>query len=348
MLVIADKYIPFLKGILEPYAEVRYLEPDEITPESVRDADALLVRTRTRCNAALLEGSSVRFIATATIGYDHIDTAYCESHGIFWTNSPGCNAQGVCDYVEEALRIVESLKLKVESLKLKVESIKSEVENASTPTLGIVGVGHVGSLVAKMAERKGFRVLLNDPPVETEYIQSLQSNPSSKKGNPFVSLDTIVREADIITFHTPLTKTGAYPTYHLCDEAFLQKCKPGAVIINAARGGIVDEQAALSDRERVFITDTWENEPDINMHFLRRSFIATYHIAGYTLQGKINATNLCLDALCRYFSLPQLQIPAETLPPQPQTKPGWIGDVDRQLRQHPELFETLRETYPLR
>ena len=322
------------------------MEPEEITAETVREADALLVRTRTRCNAALLDGSRVRFVATATIGYDHIDTQYCEEHGIFWTNSPGCNAQGVCDYVEEALRVVESSKKKE--------------ERQEPRTIGIVGVGHVGSLVAEMAERRGYRVLLNDPPKEMA-LRDLRnlgnrsdlSNLSGLSSSSFVPLDTIARESDIVTFHTPLTRSGDYPTWHLCDKTFLGKCKPDAVIINAARGGILDEEATLyslniKHSTLNFIIDTWQGEPNISKEMLGRATIGTYHIAGYTLQGKINATNLCLSALCKYFSLPVLQIQKTTLPLQPKPKEGWIMDVDKQLREHPELFETLRETYPLR
>ncbi|MBQ8101251.1 MAG: 4-phosphoerythronate dehydrogenase [Paludibacteraceae bacterium] len=312
MLVLADNYIPFLKGILEPFAELRYLEPEDFTPETVRDADALLVRTRTRCNEALLVSSRVQFVATATIGYDHIDTRYCEMHGIRWTNSPGCNAEGVCDYVEEVLR----------TLCLPQNAV-----------IGVVGVGHVGSLVAAMAERRGMRVLLNDPP----------------KGIG-VPLDIIAREADVITFHTPLVRGGEYPTSHLADAAFLAKCRADVVLINAARGGVLDEQAALLEQHsgKTFVIDTWEGEPRLNIRMLERARLASYHIAGYTLQGKVNATNMCLAALCRHFSLPPLQVPADRLPAHTAPAHGWLSAVDRQLRAHPDSFETLRETYPLR
>ena len=314
MEIIADKYIPFLQGLLEPYARIAYLEPEDITPESVRNADALLIRTRTKCNADLLRNSKVQFIATATIGFDHIDTCYCDEHNIEWTNAPGCNAQGVCDYVEEALASI----------------------NRPHATLGIVGVGHVGSLVAEMSQRKGYTILLNDPP---KHIG--------------VNLEDIARRADIITFHTPLTTTGNYPTYHLCDEPFLDKCKPDAVIINAARGGVVDEKALLKklqnpDSQLSAVIDTWEGEPHLNKALLKEVRIGTYHIAGYTLRGKINATNLCLAALCTHFALPILQIPKKALPLQAETGTGWIREVDRQLRQQPDNFETLRETYKLR
>ena len=341
MLIIADKYIPFLKGILEPYADIRYLEPEEITPAAIREADALLVRTRTKCNAALLDGSKVRFIATATIGYDHIDTEYCNQHGIFWTNSPGCNAQGVCDYLEEALS------LKFSNIPSADGRQMAKLSNEKS-TLGIVGVGHVGSLVAKMAEKKGYRVLLNDPPKEDA--------GDILPGFSYVSLDEIARLSDIITFHTPLTRSGKYPTWHICNEGFLMKCKPDVLIINAARGGILDEEAILKALETKnqktknisYIIDTWENEPRINRAMLDRAMIGTYHIAGYTLQGKINATNMCLDALCKYFSLPALSIPEKVLPLHPETRQGWIMEVDRQLRANPDNFEILRETYKLR
>lgn len=309
MIILIDKYVPFVKGVLEQQgATVRYLEPEDFTPATVRDADALIIRTRTRCNAALLDGSRVRFIATATIGYDHIDRDYCAAHDIYWTNCPGCNAQAVCDYVEEAL----------------------DEYDAEVRTIGIVGVGHVGSLVAKMAERRGLRVLLNDPP----------------KGIG-VSLDDIARECDIITFHTPLTRSGEYATYHLCDETFLSKTKPGALIINAARGGIVDE-AALIRSTHPCIVDTWEGEPNINRQLLNYANLSSFHIAGYSLQGKINASNHCLSELCTFFGLKTCTIDKKLLPLHGDSELGWLRRVSNTLKSHPEKFEYLRESYILR
>lgn len=318
MKILIDKYVPFIQGVLEPYAEVSYLEPEQFTPARVHDADALIIRTRTKCNAALLDGSRVRFIATATIGYDHIDRDYCAAHDIYWANSPGCNAQAVCDYVEEAINALTA---------------------GSNLTIGVVGVGHVGSLVARMAEKRGMRVLLNDPP----------------KGIG-VTLDEIARECDIITFHTPLIKGDApYPTYHLCDAAFLQQCKPGAVIINAARGGIVDEPALVASGHPCII-DTWEGEPSLNRELLSYAQLASYHIAGYSLQGKINATNNCLSELCRYFALPTLHAATPFTPsngatlvnPDGDNAPGWLARISDVLKAHPEDFEVLRESYILR
>lgn len=317
MRVLVDKYVPFLSGVLEPYAEVQYLEPEEFTPERVSEADALIVRTRTKCNAALLEGSKVRFIATATIGFDHIDRAYCASHGIYWTNSPGCNAQAVCDYVEEALQEVFADRL-------------------SGRCLGVVGVGHVGSLVVKMAERRGMRVLVNDAPKQLG-----------------VSLDEIAKNCDVITFHTPLTKTGDYPTYHLCDATFLSLCRPDALIINAARGGIVDE-IALKASNHPCVIDTWEGEPHINTDLLAYARLASYHIAGYSMQGKVNASRNCLQRLCEQLGLPALDIPVQTPHAEQHTtgpgdsEPGWLERVSRTLKNRPQDFEYLRGSYPLR
>lgn len=320
MRVLIDKYVPFTRGKLPPEVEVAYLEPEEFTPRRVRDADALIVRTRTRCNAALLDGSRVRFIATATIGFDHIDRDYCAAQGIRWTNAPGCNAGAVCDYVEEVLlRVVPTC----------------FPQPATQLTLGVVGVGHVGSLVAAMARRLGYRVLRNDPPLGIG-----------------VSLHEIAAQCDIITFHTPLVRNGQYPTYHLCDEGFLQACRPGALIINAARGGIVDEQALVRSGHPCVI-DTWEGEPHINRELLDYALLATFHIAGYSMQGKINATAHCLGELCRYFHLPvpddcHMDTAASHRTGPGDAAPGWMERISASLKQHPEQFEHLRETYPLR
>lgn len=303
MHVLIDQYIPFLNGVLDPYATVDFIAPEEFTPARVQDADALIVRTRTRINKDLLAGSRVQFVATATIGYDHIDTSLDIP---YWTACPGCNAQAVCDYIQEALLAVQ----------LPYKSI------------GIVGYGHVGSRVAAMAEQLGMDVLINDPP----------------KGLG-VSLDEIADQCDIITFHTPLDDT----TYHLCDAAFLSKCRPHALIINAARGGIVDEQA-LFESHHPCIIDCWENEPAIH-HALCQSpqtLLASYHIAGYSVEGKRNASQMCLDALCRFFNLPLLSVNTDQMPPAGDSQPGWLTRVSNQLKAHPENFETLRKQYPLR
>lgn len=294
-------------------AEVCMLPPAEITPQSVRDADALIVRTRTRVNGALLDGSCVRYVATATIGYDHIDRTYLAERGIHWTSCPGCNAQGVCDYVETALHYHFP---------------------AGIPphlTIGIVGVGHVGSLVEQMARRKGLRVLLCDPP---------RAAREGEEG--FVGMDVIAREADIITFHTPLDET----TRHLCNDTLLDACRPDALIINSARGGIVDEQALLR-HTNPYVIDCWEGEPNISEAVLARAEQATFHIAGYTRYGKYRASQMVLDDFSAFFGLKTLIIDEKAVPLQAESLFD-MPSLTAALKAAPSQFETLREQYPLR
>lgn len=315
MLLVIDKYIPFPATLPIPELEILALEPECITSEAVRNADALIVRTRTQVNQSLLDGSSVQFVATATIGYDHIDTSYCEANHIAWTACPGCNAQAVCDFIEESLNFAAD----------------------KTQTIGIVGVGHIGSLVAKMAERKGLRVLLNDSPKRIG-----------------VSINEIAEKCDLISFHTPLTfMPNPFPTFHLCNKTFLHHCKKDAIIINSARGGIFDEEALIQSGHRCII-DCWENEPNINTVFAQSEqvILASYHIAGYSQDGKINASQMCMDAFCKHFGFPALTIEKKSLPLHAEIKgdsaPGWLERVSRQLKANPSAFEQLRKQYKLR
>lgn len=294
------------------------MKPEEIGASAVRDADVLVVRTRTKVNAELLSGSNVRLVCTATIGFDHIDTAWCEAHGIRWTACPGCNAQAVCDYVEEVLEELPAF---------------SHPLDHQQATIGIVGVGHVGSSVAKMATRRGMNVLLNDPP----------------KGIG-VPLDEIAEKCDIITFHTPLTIKGKWPTWHLCNEAFLKRTKPNTLIINAARGGVIDEQALLVSG-RPFVLDTWENEPHISTEVAQAAQRASMHIAGYSLEGKRNATQMCLDTISETFGFTSLSIlnAQHSTPITPgDSASGWLERTTRLLQSAPEQFERLRKQYILR
>ena len=325
MRIVCDTYIPFITEAVRqewPQVEIIPLKPEQIVPSAIQEADALIVRTRTKVNEQLLAGSKVRLVCTATIGFDHIDTDYCDFHGIRWMSCPGCNAQAVCNYIEEAL-----------------------IEVRAKGTIGIVGVGHVGSLVAQMAERKGFTVLLNDPP----------------KGIG-VSLDEIAENSDFITFHVPLagalnTERCAdriqtkYHTWHLCDASFLARCKPGALIINAARGGVVDEQALLRSGHP-YILDTWENEPDIHPDVLRHALFASMHIAGYSVEGKRNASQMCLNAIATAFGLPLIDISTsqhlDISIKKGDSAPGWLSRISDSLKAHPTDFELLRKAYPLR
>ena len=320
MQVVIDKGIPFLDGVFPSDIEVLHLLPEEITPCAVRNADALFVRTRTRINKELLQGSKVRFVATATIGFDHIDQSYCREAGIHWVSCPGCNAQAVCDYVEEA-----------------IASSPHRLIVSSPITIGIVGYGNVGKLVAQMAENHGYRVLLSDPPLG---IGS--------------SLKEIVPQCDVLTFHTPLTYDGEYPTYHLCDAEILHLCKPDTLIINAARGGVIDEQALLSHliasspHRLIASIDCWENEPQLNQELLQRVDLASFHIAGYSIAGKMKASEMCLHAFCEFFSLPILSINKKVVPLHGDSESGWLKRISDQLKAAPDNFEQLRKSYPLR
>lgn len=280
MKIIADENIPYLKGFAEQYGDVTYLPGAAFTKEAIRDADALIVRTVTHFGKEILEGSKVKLICSATIGYDHIDTEYCDANNIKWTNAPGCNSSSVQQYVASVLILL--------SRKYNFD--------LSTKTIGIVGVGNVGKKVAAISKLLGMKVLLNDPPREKQ----------EGKGD-FVSLDQIKAEADIITFHTPLTKEGIYKTFHLADEEFFSSLKDNVFIINSARGGIVDTSAikkALKKQViRGAVIDCWEKEPTIDPEYLELTELATPHVAGYSADGKSNATRMSLEAIATFFDL---------------------------------------------
>ena len=315
MRIIIDQGIPFLEGVFGPGITALHLPPEEITPETVREADALFVRTRTRIDRKLLEGSKVRFVATATIGFDHIDQAYCQEAGIHWISCPGCNAQAVCDYVEEAIS--------------SMKSDKTEL------TVGIVGYGHVGKLVAQMAERKGYKTLISDPPLGIGE-----------------TLQAIAPLCDVLTFHTPLTHKGGHPTHHLCDANILRLCQPNTLIINAARGGVIDEEALCDileeDGKLSTAIDCWEGEPEVNKKLLNMVDLASFHIAGYSIQGKMRASEMCLYAFCEFFSLPILSINKKVVPLHGDSEKGWLLRLTEQLKAAPEHFEQLRKQYKLR
>lgn len=326
--VLIENKIPYIKGLLEESSTVVYAAPGEIDRRLLlgTGADALIVRTRTRCDADLLEGTRVKFIATATIGTDHIDLEYCRWKGIAVSNAPGCNAPAVGQYVMQA--------------------ITAAYPDPAGMTIGVVGCGHVGSIVAKWAAQAGMRVLKCDPPL-------------AEHSDGYVEMETIAREADIITLHTPLTRGGKYPTYHLVDDTFLQSCRrPGIMLINAARGGVTDTGALKrgdsTGRIRHLVIDCWENEPAIDTELLERAFIATPHIAGYSVEGKQRATRMAVEAYCSHFGLP---LPADL--PAPPDAPGHPSlfcrrEQDDLLRQTEVLksryreFEALRNGYDYR
>ena len=334
MKVIVDNKIPYIAGEIEKIADkVVYLPGDAFTKEEVKEADALVVRTRTHCNRDLLEGSQVKFIVTATIGFDHIDTEYCHEAGIAWTNCPGCNAGSVEQYIHSVLLLLKREK------GLKFEEA----------TLGIVGVGHVGSRVKRMAESLGMKVLLNDPP------------RADKGEKGFVDLRTIASESDVITFHTPLIKEGIYRTYHLVDKDFLFSLKRNPVIINSSRGEVVDTASLLialsAGKVKDAVIDTWEYEPVISRELMEVAFLATPHIAGYSADGKANATRMSLEALARFFGV---EADFCVMPPE-YSGIQFSDDAEEAylqaynptrdsewLKKCPEKFEWFRGSYPLR
>jgi erythronate-4-phosphate dehydrogenase len=343
--IIADQDIPFLKGVFEPYAEVEYYRGNDITNKVVKNADALIIRTRTKCNRDLLQESAVKYISSATIGFDHIDTDYCEKNRIKWTNAPGCNSSSVQQYVAAALIYI--------SKKFNF-SLKER-------TIGIVGVGHVGTKIVKLAEYFGMTVLLNDPPrVREEGLCG------------FISLEGILRDCDIISFHVPLNMTGEDKTYHMIDENLLEKVNPGTFIINTSRGEVADtdslRRALRSGTVAGAIIDVWENEPDIDVDLLELVDIGTPHIAGYSADGKANGTSMSVQALSRYFSLgidnwepASIPVPENTVI---DIKNRYASGEDiiaeaiintynisedvLRLRQSPGTFEKQRADYPLR
>ena len=327
MKVVIDSAIPYINGILEPFAEVVYLPGKDFSHEDVADADALIIRTRTRCNEALLHGSKVRMIATATIGFDHIDLDYCTAHGIKVVTAAGCNAAGVLQWVAAALAMLSA----------------DEGWQPNDKTLGIVGVGNVGSLVDEYAHAWGFRVLRCDPPRQ------------QREGGDCLSLEEVAEQSDIITFHTPLDPT----TFHMIDEHLISLMRPDATIINASRGEVAATEALLDAPQRLCI-DVWENEPAISQELLAKAFIATPHIAGYSAQGKANATAMVISAIAEEFGLPLRSWYPEKVAPTRRKKINWaemchtitnycdLSAESTLLRLSPENFESLRNNYNYR
>lgn len=325
--VVIDRAIPFLADYLCDRAEVTALAGDAITAADVRDADALVVRTRTRCDEALLAGSQVRLVVTATIGFDHIDCRWCRRQGIRVATAAGCNARGVLQWVAAVL----------------AHDARCEGWHPSERTLGIVGVGHVGSLVQAYAAQWGFRVLCCDPPRR------------QREGGDFRPLTEVAAAADILTFHTPLDGS----TRHLCDAALLAMLKPAALLLNSSRGAVMDNRAVAASGCR-YAFDVWENEPHLDEAVLQGAMLATPHVAGYSAQGKANASMLAAWALSEHFGWPwEGWYPAEVTPPQPR-EIAWeelLATIDAHydivaeslaLKQAPTDFERFRDDYRYR
>jgi erythronate-4-phosphate dehydrogenase len=343
MRIVADDKIPYLKGVLEPYANVVYLPGDHINADSLKNTNALLTRSITKCNKNLLQDSPLQIIVSATIGDDHIDKAFCSENNIRWATAKGCNASAVLQYVITALFKIAHLG--------KFELLGK--------TIGIIGVGNIGSRMAAVAEFLGMKVLLNDPP------------RAKNEGNEaFVSLDELLEASDIITLHVPLTLAGEDKTYHLCEADFFQKIKKRAVLINTSRGEVVDGSAlkkVISNGKLTdIVMDVWENEPVIDKELLSLVKIGTSHIAGYSINGKARGTAMVVQQLSKFFHLglddwfPHIDQSKEILEMDNAAMPDQeiihdllskvypIENDDRALRQNPENFEALRRAYVFR
>lgn len=337
MKTVIDEKIPFLREALEAMGHsVVPLPGTAISADDVADADALFVRTRTKCCESLLGGSRVRFIGTATIGHDHIDAAYCAGAGITWSSAAGCNAGAVLQYVESVVYMWA----------------KERGCTLQGLALGVVGAGEIGSRVARWAASEGMRVLLNDPP-----------RAKREGADGFVSLEEIAAECDIITFHPTLNRGGEFSSYHLAGKEFfasLEKCR---LLINASRGPVVDNKALLAALDTGKVADAaidvWEGEPDIDKSLLYKVYLATPHIAGYSLEGKHNATKLVLEAFARFSGFSgALPLPALQPPQEAELHAADYASAALEiysplkdslaLKGNPSAFEDLRNNYPLR
>ncbi|XVJ46191.1 4-phosphoerythronate dehydrogenase PdxB [Pseudomonas sp. UBT] len=297
MLIVADENIPLLDAFFEGFGEIRRVPGRSIDRATVEQADVLLVRSVTNVNRALLEGTQVRFVGTCTIGTDHLDLDYFKQAGVTWSSAPGCNARGVVDYVLGSLQTL------------------AEIEGAdlNQRTYGVVGAGEVGGRLVQVLKGLGWNVLVCDPPRQIA------------EDGDYVSLQQIIEQCDVISLHTPLTKSGNGSTWHLFDRERLNSLKPGTWLINASRGPVVDNAAlreVLLQREDLqAVLDVWEGEPEVDVDLADLCVLATPHIAGYSLDGKQRGTAQIYQALCAHLGHePSIQL-SDLLPP------PWLAEV---------------------
>ena len=320
MKIIEDANIPFVAECFSSIGEVEIVPSREITPSVIGDADVLLVRSITRVDSDLLAGSKVRFVATATIGFEHIDVEYLASHNIGFASAPGSNANSVAEYVVAALLSVAK---------------KNKIQLAGK-SIGIIGVGNVGSRVTQKCAALGMKVLLNDP--------SLQRETGDVKYLPLEEL----YDCDFITLHTPLTFEGIDKTFHLADEKFFKSLKPGCVFLNTSRGAVVDTNALKvairSGKLEAVVLDVWENEPNIDTELLKMVDIGTPHIAGYSLDGKVAGMIMIYKALCEHFGIEVKKTMKDFLP-EPEIDEIRIGgDIDEE---QDILHRTVQQIYAI-
>ncbi len=324
MKIVCCSNMPFAREAFGTLGDTVIAPDNGITADHIRDADILAIRSATKVNRALIEGSRVKFVGTATIGFDHMDTACLEERGIRWCAAPGCNANSVSEYIVSALLCLA----RRHNLQL------------AGKTMGIVGVGNVGNLVLRKARALGMRTLANDPP-------RARAGETCEGG--FVSLDTLRAESDIVTMHVPLTKAGPDRTSGMVNTDFLRKMKPGVIFINAARGGIMDTSAVLDAIRRKAVAhaviDTWQDEPKFSRELLNAVDLGTPHIAGHSFEGKVWGTYLVYKEACRFLG----KTPAWT--PEPLLPPPLVPRVELDARGHDEedvLWQLVSRIYDVR
>ena len=344
MKIVCSTNMPFVREAFETLGDVVIKDGRAIGPDDVRDAEILAIRSTTDVNREMLAGSRVRFVGTATIGYDHIDVPFLEANGIHWCASPGCNANSVSEYVTAALLTLATR-----------HGIQLEGK-----TIGVIGVGNIGSRVVNKALALGMNVLPNDPPrarreeqesgvrgQESEGLCAGSSCHASTAGCPegqlaarrplpgevavlpracsqtrgqgFVSLDQLLPKSDIVTLHVPLSHEGSDKTVQMANEAFFAKLKPGAIFINSARGGAMNTDALLAAMDTRIVShaviDTWEGEPTIRRDLLDRVDIGTSHIAGHSFEGKVMGTLMVYREACKVLGITPTWTPDALLPP---------------------------------
>jgi erythronate-4-phosphate dehydrogenase len=327
MKLITDNKIPHIAAFFTACDEIVYLPGEHIQRAHLMDADLLLVRTVTPVNESLLHGTPIKWVGTATTGTDHVDTAWLSQNQIAFSDAAGANAHAVLDYV---WRCVTGLK-------------KRGYLSNNQPVAGIIGVGRIGSLVAHALKADGFDVLCYDP------LRADQSDFS------FVSLNTLLRESDFITLHTPLTQNGAHPTYHLIDEPQLTGMKKNTVLLNTSRGAVINQIALLNAKNIVACLDVWEHEPQISIELLKRALIATPHIAGYSREAKYRATQMTYNAAATFFGWPENNTPFisevtnqdyDPFAHTTQFRAAFAGETDPAVIR--EIFMMERKNYVLR
>jgi len=324
MKLLIDDAVPYAKAIFSHLGKVTLMPGREIQNQHLKDIDALIIRSRTQVNAQLLNNTPVKFVGSTVVGLDHIDQTYLKQQGIHFYSAQGCNANSVAEYVITAIFAIAEKK--------QISLLKSPVLPSKTPTLGIIGVGHVGQKLQQKAETLGWKVLLNDPPRQ-------QAEPEACEH--FVSLEEAL-QADFISLHTPLTFENEFATHHLINAQHLQNLAPHQILINAARGGIIDETAWIKANTQANIIDCWENEPQINPQLYAHADIATPHIAGHSLEAKVAGSEMVYRALCQFCKQHPLDSWKQHLPPAPEPI-----KINPNISLQSQLHQALLAAYPI-